>query len=869
MNVVQEILSWSSTLPMWQRDALRRVVTTAELSQADEDEVLVLAKAEYGIEPSQAVSAVPLAAEHLPIEMQTPDSVVLLSIHDVANVNALASDQVLEFAPEGLTLVYGENAAGKSGYSRVLKKACRARDAEEILPNVLTGGRGPAQAQFDLRVGDDEVTEVWRDDAAPPDILSRVAIFDSKTSRVFLDEEDEVRFVPYGTDAFARLALVCSRLKERLAAELALRVKESQPPAMEGDTAAARLLAALTAECCPIDAAVLSHLTEPELQEIERLRETRRLDPVLRAETARSLAARLVVLASKMQALADAVSAESISRLRRLSEAAEASSRASRQASGDAFDREPLGGVGSDTWRLMYEAAKKYSEELAYPDVPFPVTEPNSVCVLCQQPLLPPADDRMRRFKAYMIDETARLKRENRELLDTAAEALSKVATYPEDADATLLAELRKRSETIADAVQSECGSMRKTRDACVGATASGEWDSVVAPEVTAIKSLAALAKTLEREAEDAEKSADPVEQTRVAARLGELESRQALSMKIGAVAAAIGGKRKVRDTEKCIASMDTTTITRKGGELQKAAVTEALRARLGVELGALGVTNVPVDVTERGSSGRRLHRLSLSAAVQQVKNLSKVLSEGEHRAVAVAAMLAECGLQGSNFPIVFDDPVSSLDHRYRARVAERLAEEAQCRQVIVLTHDIFFMAELQSHAESKGVTISVQGLRRSAGATGIADGGQPWQTMTVEQRLQWADQERAGLSRMYEEEGESRAYVSGVGNLVDRLRSTWERAIEERVFNRVVTRYQNSVKVERLEKVVFADPDFATIMAARDRLSGMTPAHDEAAGASRPPASPDDLKREIDELRGFVAQLKTRQKAAKASRVS
>ena len=51
-------------------------------------------------------------------------------------MNALARDQTIEFGPS-LTIVYGANAAGKSGYARILKRACRARGAEEILGNDL------------------------------------------------------------------------------------------------------------------------------------------------------------------------------------------------------------------------------------------------------------------------------------------------------------------------------------------------------------------------------------------------------------------------------------------------------------------------------------------------------------------------------------------------------------------------------------------------------------------------------------------------------------------------------------------------------------------------------------------------------------
>jgi len=40
-----------------------------------------------------------------------------------SGVNALANDQTIEFCPS-LTVVFGANAAGKSGYTRILKRAC-------------------------------------------------------------------------------------------------------------------------------------------------------------------------------------------------------------------------------------------------------------------------------------------------------------------------------------------------------------------------------------------------------------------------------------------------------------------------------------------------------------------------------------------------------------------------------------------------------------------------------------------------------------------------------------------------------------------------------------------------------------------------
>lgn len=869
-NVAQAVLEWSRDLPMWQRDALRRIMTTAELSQVDEDEVYALAKAENGLgSPGGSLVPVPLTVDHVPAGTDEGAPVTLLAVHDVAHVNALASEQKLAFAPEGLTVVYGENATGKSGYSRVLKRACRARDSEEILPNVMEESTGVAEAQFDLLVGEENVTVTWQDNSVPPDVLSAIAIFDSATARVFVDSENEVRFLPYGLDAFSRLGGLCGDIKERLLVELGSLKPGSDALTFGGDTEAARLVAALDSDCCPVDAAVLACLSPEELKEIDELRAAKLQDPAERAKTLRFLATRVRGLAARTKALAQSVSSEALVELKRLSANAKVSSDAAKLASESEFENEPLPGIGSESWRQMFEAARRFSETEAYPSAKFPVIEAGSRCVLCLQPLAESAAERMRRFEDFVADETAKRAVNDDKALQDAVKLLKEVDAKPQETDPTLLDELREHDSVLGESFVPGLNALRAARDQCIIAVASGDWDDVRAPAAPFVKSLASLAEAIEKDAVEVERSADPEEQARISTRLAELEARKTLGDWIPQVADSIGRKRVERDLGQCMKSADTNAITRKGGELHRAAVTEALQSRLQDELAAVGVTHIALEVADRGSAGKRLHRMTMPGAAKSVGGLSRVLSEGEHRAVAIAAMLAECGLQGDGFPIILDDPVCSLDHRYRERVAARLVKESEHRQVIVLTHDVFFLTELQMQAFSRGLNVEMRSVRRIGSATGVCDGDQPWRTMTVEQRLQWCDEELARLKKVLADEGDSEAYVARVGYVVDRLRSTWERAIEDKIFNRVVTRFQNSVKVERLESVVFSDDDFAAVMAARDRLSAMTPAHDEAAEAIKPLPAPDDLKTEVVTLRDFVAELRSRQKAAVKARVA
>ena len=78
----------------------------------------------------------------------------------------------------------------------------------------------------------------------------------------------------------------------------------------------------------------------------------------------------------------------------------------------------------------------------------------------------------------------------------------------------------------------------------------------------------------------------------------------------------------------------------------------------------------------------------------------SKVFSEGEQKVLAIADFIAETRMSNNSVPVIFDDPVSSLDHRRVREVASRIADLASDHQVVVFTHDIFFATCLLARFE-------------------------------------------------------------------------------------------------------------------------------------------------------------------------
>src|SRR5690606_25994141 len=99
--------------------------------------------------------------------------------------------------------------------------------------------------------------------------------------------------------------------------------------------------------------------------------------------------------------------------------------------------------------------------------------------------------------------------------------------------------------------------------------------------------------------------------------------------------------------------------------------------------------------------------RFKVALTRKPTASVGQVLSEGEHRCVALAAFMAELATTENKSGIVFDDPVSSLDHMHREAVAKRLIAEAANRQVIVFTHDLAFLFELNRAADRKSTRLN------------------------------------------------------------------------------------------------------------------------------------------------------------------
>jgi len=760
MSLLQEILGWSKSLPAWQSDAVARLLARQDLTAEDRDDLLALLKAAHGIPDEQDRKPKPLRDDQVPAPAQMKKHVKLSAIRNMRYVNAIAEDQHLPVSSTGITVIYGDNGSGKSGYSRVLKRACRARDQSEVIhPNANRPAEeaGVPEATFQISMDGVLVDLHWiQGEAAPPE-LSSIAIFDSRCARAYLDNEDDFSYVPYGLDVIEGLATICKLFKSLIDAEY----KDHTPDltvfaTLQGDTLVGKLISSLSANTTDAEINKLADMTPEELaKHVVLSKGLKENNPKEKAIQLRRSVIRVAAIAKSATHKSGLVSQEVVAKLHGMSKIYRESQAAAALAAKQFESLENLlPGTGGEAWRGLFDAARKFATE-SHPTKVFPDLGVDEPCPLCQQPLVEGAA-RMMRFDTFIQQETEKACQEHRRALHAEYKLIIEPVMELGLDDATY-SEIEVLDPQLAVDVRKFETSLIARQAAIKTATESNQWEDIGQLPDSPVIRLQAFADKLKSEAETLEKATDEKARAALQSEFDELDARIRLRLIKAAVVAAVTKLSHQAKLKKCLADVKTNAISRKASELTEKVVSKELAESLNREFKALGVGMLRVSLKSRAKDGKALHKLKLE--LPQSKSPGEILSEGEQRAVAIGSFLAEVGLAGGRGGIVFDDPVSSLDHRRRERVAKRLSVEAAKRQVIVFTHDIYFLCLLTEEAKRAGVVIETQSLTRRAEGFGVSDPELPFEGRNTSKRIGALKAQQQSIAKLYKDGDEQECH--------------------------------------------------------------------------------------------------------------
>jgi len=751
VEALLDIVGWSRSRPAWQRQVLHYLVQQEEPTSDQIEELTLISR-------NSGTASSPLTEADVRSPKSQTSAVTLKAVSKPEDVNALAPDQTLSFEKTGLTIIYGDNGAGKSGYARILKHACRARidgRAHTVIPNIFAQAPGTPRATISYSVNGQIKQAHWQLHQESPAELSAISVFDARTAAVHVDGTNEVAYVPSSLDLLQRLAKAADAIKirarqakEDIEAQTPLALRN---PPIDHGTQAAKVVLQLQQDTDLAELLVLGTLSDQERIELADLQRDLSGDP---GKAARQLANTIVGLgrfSTSIQSICRAANSAILLEMKALHDAAVSARTAADAAAQNRFASDPLPNVGSDVWRVLWESARHYATMEAMPSQPFPPALPTDYCPLCQQKLSTEAIDRFARFEAFIRDDTKRKADEAENAYRARLKELNSFLPKMHE----LLMQLRYLRDTLGH---------KKSYDAARRCSVAARWqlrrilrdhaDPNTSVEniddAPALEALGELSRALQAREVALSAEAGSQERRALIAKLRELEARAWLGKVLPDIEAEISRKKELVKLEHVLSEADTRAITQKSSQIAEALVTDTLRAQFAKEIAALGVGDLAVELKKEGSqAGAARFRVRLVRKPNAV--VGAVLSEGENRCVALAAFLAELSTSGSKSAIIFDDPVSSLDHRYREEVASRLAAEARERQVVVLTHDLAFLMLLSQAAADLQVHTGYRCIARGGEFAGYCSTELPFNARPIEDALNALEADLKNKAVQYE----------------------------------------------------------------------------------------------------------------------
>lgn len=866
MTAVAHIVEWinKGDKPIWLHHSLRLLLEKDEFDNDDFELIFRIARVEVGFKDDLDLAdySTPISADGYSIE---ENPVILRKIGPLTNVGLVADGSILELSEKGLTVIYGNNGAGKSSYARILKNACLTRgENPSVLGNVFGEEWGDPQVEIEYKVGENAPsTSTWSTSTSDISDLKAVRVFDTKSANHYVEKEDTLSYKPAGLHLLEELTKITIFVRNQAHQAVEKSSKALSLPTLQPDTVTGKFLTGISKDTTREEFEA-RFITEDELAELEKLpveiaKLTSSSPKKLKEEYTRKIE-RYIGLSKQMLEPLCSVADREVLSLDGLRQAFKEKLTVFNIARVAAFGQMPIEGVGSTQWKTFWDAAKSYSQ-IAYPDREFPVIEDGARCPLCIQNIGEEAGTRLAGFKDFM-ESTAQSDLEAANTaFNNAVKRLEGINLNLSSQDSTV----KELSEHIANFEQNIGNLVTNLRQRNHYASVPLDHDREGLPcpdfDISCLEDLSALILSLKFELmaiQDDDGLAKLIGEKNK--RLKELTDKKSFTDNQETIRKEISRLKALNAYSQLEKIANTRNLTLLSTQINNLYVTSALEKYFQEELEFFGFKYYVVGTKTRGESGNQKFRLEI--ANSNHASLENIASEGEAKCFALSGTLAELRTDNRLSGVVFDDPVNSLDHKWTGKVAKRLVKESLARQVIIFTHDIVFLKFLCEESEVlEGHVLTIKSLDRSRSVSGIVRSNPPWDALTTNKRIKYLNSLYRELKKI-DQEGTEAEYDEKAGRFYGLLRESWERLVEEKLLNKVVERFSRSVPTNRLKLITdINQSDIDRVYAAMSKCSALLDGHDTAAAVYENMPSPDEVKADIEDIKNYEQELTNNRK--------
>lgn len=845
-----EVKKFANGLPYWAKYLAEKILLGNVISDADADTSFTYLLEELNL--NEETEKPDISISYNPGQGNYKQNLRFTKLGNVEGVNALIENQTIEFSPN-LTIIYGANGSGKSGYVRLLKKAFYSKAPEEIIPNIhLENDHKPVNGEFTFESNNTDVTFSYlqKDNAE----FGQFAVFDGKGLFKQLAERNEFEFRPAGLSFFAEYTNAVIQVEQKLNAEITTKnsgnTADDLSALFDGDSEIKTIVQSLNAQTNIND--LKKHTPFSDKDQVEKEKIQKQYDELLLASKGKEKVLKRFE-AIKKQLSENKASIDNLNKyfeedyLTKIKGAITdcINKTATARAEGiENFKTDKIEGVGTEEWKNFIIAAKVFAEKQKPENEVYPENGDN--CILCQQPLSEDAEKLISNYWQF-------IKSAAEESAKKAQESLKKVKQAFENLNFDLFPQDNTLTVWLAEKYPNELELLKKglSKQKTLAENIVSDIQSKTANERTEIKVSTEQHNTIETTIDESIRTIKEDKQAKQLAKL--LKAKTALEHKekfnthflkfetyvnnqiwLKKAEKANFAKRKITETEKSLSNkyFNQKYIDIFNEECQK------LNGDFGIK------------INHTGSAGKSYRQLKLKG-----ENPNTVLSEGEQKVIAIADFLAEMKLSGINKGIIFDDPVSSLDNDRKKQIAERLAIQAISKQVVIFTHDLVFFYHIKNFSrkhlngrENSFIHHSLEKNSQYCGKvianTSPANEGQYHNPTKAEQ---W-------LTKSKSANGNEKIDYAKAG--LSALRASYEALAIFTIIGGTVQRFDPQIRMGRLKEIKFEKGLIETVVEKHGEISDLIEGHLPSDEFGIIP-SPEILEERINEFKELKIKLK------------
>lgn len=752
------------------------------------------------------------------------DKLILKKLTHNSGINALKSQQSISFS-ENCNVLFGLNGSGKSSYFRILNEIAGGNEKKDILPNIYLDTPQPISVDINYSLGTSSNQLNWNNTSRAISTFSTVRVFDSSYLNGLLSkrEVDSTLVEPFGLNLFSYIIDTIDRFKKKLTDEI--QSINSKKPNINSEKLSLQYKSLFEQNFLnDVQQKAIENKYDFSDEDNKKLNELKteyqdlsqqNIQDKIKLETTRYNAINTI---KKLIEDTSKNINPYIEKVKNTLELYKKYELESNEFKKQIEVLKTLPSTNSDKWKSFITSASVYSQD---------VEDSNKTCIYCRQPLDNTALDIVQAYSKYLNNESEIQLNNTIKNIQTISKELEQVnfilQMNQEVKKLFRTTIMTNESISICKAIIQLHKQFKQFKDDLLTSLSKKELqenlsllnyqnivnsiDDILKNISSSIDKLKSDNETKYEELKKLSNSTAPLEENKSIH-----EQKEEIKKWI-----TLGKQVQVLNTK--INSINTRALSTLSKEAHDNLLTENLKTKFVEELESIGFRNLDVRLENAGvSKGKSQTKLIL----HNTENISSILSEGEQKAVALSIFIAEVRMQSQNNPIIFDDPVNSLDHNIAFNFAKRILELDN--QIIVFTHNKLFLDSFE--------TASGAHICKNLIANGCNKQGKHIYLYTVQAEgknskgiILNRQEDKAIIHFTNAKQYLSESPFSKNNEVASKLRKTVECLIDEKVFNgQVPTKFtskNNRIHWDRLKQLNNDLSLIDTLKEVHDRVSG------------------------------------------------